>query len=239
MLPARGAACATISGMWSREAEAMVPAEVIRRVYSMECKFPGGDSEHGTCFSIQEKGEEYLVTAAHILHGYPPGSRLEIGCVTEGGMATESVSPKLITINEKHDIAVFEAPKCIKYPELPLKAKLEGMTLGQRVMWMGFPLGYDGGLRLGESGGRIGLVGGGTLASFEVPAYFQGKREGFLVEGASNLGCSGSPVVLYPGEQRGKGIQVAGVVSAMLPLSHNLNLIMAGALETVMKEISG
>lgn len=217
----------------------MVPAEVIRRVYSMECKFPGGNSEHGTCFSIQEKGEEYLVTAAHILHGYPPGSRLEIGCVTEGGMPTESVSPELIRISEKHDIAVFEAPECVKYPGLPLKANLGDMVLGQKVMWMGFPLRYDGGLMLGESGGRIGLVGSGTLASFDVPSSLQGKIEGFVVEGVTNKGYSGGPVVLYPGEQRSKGIQVVGVMSGTLASHTNWSLIFVGDLGRVMKEISG
>ena len=217
----------------------MVPIEVIRRVYSVEWKLTEKISEHGTCFSIREKGEEYLVTAAHIVHGYPPGSRLEIGCETKGGMPTESVRPKLIRINEKHDIAVFEAPECVRYPKLPLKASLGGMGLGQKVMWMGFPLGYDGGLMLGESGGRVGLIGSGTLASLNVPSSLQGKREGFVVEGVINPGYSGGPVVLYPGEQRSKGIQVVGVVSATLASHTNWSLILVGDLGRVMKEISG
>lgn len=218
----------------------MVPAEVIRRVYSVKWKLTEEISSRGTCFSIQEKGEEYLVTAAHIVHGYPPGSRLEIGCETKGGMPTESVSPKLIRISREHDIAVFEAPECVRYPELPLKkAKPGDMVLGQKVMWMGFPLGYDGGWMLGESGGRIGLVGSGTLASFDVPSSLQGKVEGFVVEGVINPGYSGSPVVLYPGEQRSEGIRVAGVVSGTLASHTNWSLILVGALERVMKEISG
>ena len=177
---------------------------------------------------------------------YEVGRRNRLGS-NDGGKPLNNdfveIEPKLRGISPATDIAIFDLPDFLHMEELPLVADQGGLTLGQRVYWLGYPLSYDGGIEFND-GGWVGLAASGTLASFQVPSVLSGRRsmspvavEGCIVDGLSYEGYSGSPVVFYPGEDRSKRIRTLGVISETLAAETNWGLIVVGSLTGAIREI--
>ena len=211
----------------------MIPAEVIYRVFEIVWSHDG-DRSSGTAFSMTLGDRQLMVTASHLIQGYPNGS-LTIGY---GG---DTVRPRLLGISARTDIAIFDAPDCARRDDLPLHAGMGGLMLGQRVYWMGYPLGVDGGMMFPETDERwCGLAGAGIVSGMQISLKVQppAAKHGFVVDGLNNPGYSGSPVCFYPGETQ-RPIRVAGVVSASLAPKTNFGLMIAGNLTSALEEILG
>lgn len=211
----------------------MVTSGVIHRVFGLRY-----EANHGTCFSIRENEQEFLITAAHLVNGYDDGKGLEIVLGGKEWGEYKRFYPRRLHLNEAHDIAVFEAPEPTQYPSLPLSSGQEGLVLGQSVQWMGYPLGHDGGLLRRENGAPIGIVSSGNLAALQTPnqAYRNGHR-GFLLEGGINLGNSGSPVLFRSKDGAQVSTKVFGVISGTLAPQTTWGLVIAGSLHDVMKKV--
>ena len=210
----------------------MIPTEVINRV--SEIRWSHNDrTSCGTAFSITLGTRQLMATAAHVVHHYPDG-------VMTLGRNGHAVQPRLLGISTRTDIAIFDAPACIRRDGLPLHAGIGGLTLGQRVYWMGYPLGIDGGLMFPDTKDWCGLAGSGIVSGLQVSQKVSppAATDGFIVDGLNNPGYSGSPVCFYPGETQ-KPIRVAGVVSASLAPETNYGLMIAGSFTSALKEILG
>ena len=210
----------------------MIPAEAILRVFPIRYA-----RKQGTCFSIKEKNQEFLVTAAHIIEGYEEGGELHIGCESEDDERRVWGRPRLLIRDEQHDIAILDAPKCTHRPHLTLESRKEGIVFGQKVQWMGYPLGLDGGMLTSESGAPVAIASTGTLAGMNTPLVLGPRRRGFLVEGVINKGYSGGPILFREWERPENKIYVVGVISGSLAAKTNWGLIIAGDLPEVMGKI--
>lgn len=211
----------------------MIPTEVIYRVFQINWSRDGCTSS-GTAFSLTLGDRQFMVTAAHIVQGYPNGS-LTVGS------GRNTVQPQLLGISTKTDVAVFDAPDCVRRDGLLLHAGMGGLILGQRVYWMGYPLGIDGGLLFPETDEWwCGLAGAGIVSGMQVSRKVPplAVTQGFIVDGLNNPGYSGSPVCFYPGETK-RPIRVAGVISASLASNTNYGLIVVGNLTSALEEILG
>lgn len=220
----------------------MLNINVIYRTFPIRC----GQS-NGTAFSFTHGGQQYLATAAHIVSEWQ--GTLAIGRGGRvAGLADHSdvddryveVEPRFFGVSCATDVAIFDLPEFLHLDGIPLEARTDGVVLGQRVSWLGYPLGLDGGSIFHE-GGRMGLAASGTFASMHYPSKLQestiAANSKFIVDGMNNPGYSGSPVVCFPGEDRSKAIQVLGVVSGTLAARTNWGLIVVGNLEVAVKEL--
>ena len=187
----------------------MITSNVVLRVFLLIWGTSGADGQpiksQGTAFTVTHENREFLVTAAHVVRKWPDGLMF-ISCEVDPTAPFVEVKPKLIGISGSTDIAVFDAPDCAKKGmELPLSVHgTSGMLVGQRVYWMGFPLGFDGGKAPGI--GRVGLVGSGVLSGI-IPQHSEINlsdhvviTNGLIVDGMNNKGYSGGPVVFRPNE---------------------------------------
>ena len=145
--------------------------------------------------------------------------------------------PRLLIRDEQHDIAIFDAPKCTHHPNLTLESRKDGIVLGQKVQWMGYPLGLDGGMFRSRTGAPIGIASTGTLAGMNTPTAL--RRKGFLVERTLNKGYSGGPILFREWERLENKVHVAGVISGSLAAKTNWGLIIAGDLPEAMEKVHG
>lgn len=220
----------------------MLNTNVIYRTFPIRC----GES-CGTAFSFTRDGRQYLVTAAHIVSGWQGVLAIGRGGRVAGLTDNLDVDDRYVEVKLRFfgtsratDVAIFDLPEFLHLDGIPLEARTGGVVLGQRVSWLGYPLGLDGGSTFQE-GGRIGLAASGTFASMHYPSKLQestfAANSKFIVDGMNNPGYSGSPVVCFPGEDRSKEIQVLGVISGTLAAGTNWGLISVGNLELAVKEI--
>ena len=178
----------------------MIKANVIMRVFQLIWGTSDTNGHpvksQGTAFTVTHENREFLVTAAHVVRRYPDGLMF-ISCEVDPEAPFVEVKPKLIGISESTDIAVFDSPDCAKRGlELRLPAHgTSGMIFGQRVYWMGFPLGLDGGKAPGI--GRIGLTGSGTFSGI-IPEHAKIMlsddvviQNGIIVDGMNNKSYNG------------------------------------------------
>lgn len=244
-----------------------IPAEVIRRVFPV-LKQNDFKEIWGTAFTIKEKGKEFLVTAYHVanhhtndIEEHTEKIRLIVG---KEDKKSERIEPqeiieKLLYVDKEHDIIICEAPKWTyenreNLPSLTSSFVMnqnDGISLGQDVMWMGYPKGFSGGKILPDTYTPIGIVGKGVLGGFQEPKtkLIQDQRgiirKGIIIEGRIDGGYSGGPVV-YKSLQNPQGpTYVEGVISGSVGgpeenskrLENNLSFIIAGDLSKVMKKV--
>lgn len=226
----------------------MITSNVALRVFLLIWGTPDADGRliklksQGTAFTVTHENREFLVTAAHVVRGWPNGSMF-ISCEMDPEAPFVEIKPKLIGVSESTDIAVFGAPdRAKKGLGLPLPVHgTSGMLLGQRVYWMGFPLGFDGGKAPGI--GRVGLVGSGVMSGM-IPQHGEIRlpdhvviKNGLIVDGMNNKGYSGGPVIFRPNESRNEDFVVAGVISGTLAANTNYGLMVVGNLKRAFEDV--
>ena len=230
-----------------------IPAEVIRRVFPV-MKQNNSKEIWGTAFTIQERGREFLITACHVADHSDIEEHTDKIILIIGRERKESIriDEKLIHIDKEHDIIICKAPEWTykNRDQLPLLTSSfvmnqnDGISLGQEVMWMGYPKGFSGGKILPDTYTPIGIVGKGVLGGFQEPETKpirdkRGRiRKGIIIEGRIDGGYSGGPVV-YRSIQNPQGpTYVEGVISGSVGgPENNLSFIIAGDLSKVMKKV--
>ena len=224
----------------------MLTSNVALRVFLLIWGASGVDGQpvksQGTAFTVTHENREFLITAAHVVRGWPNGLMF-ISCEIDPKAPFVEVKPKLIGIFESTDIAIFDSPNCAKKGlELPLSVRgTSEMFVGQRVYWIGFPLGFDGGKAPGI--GRVGLVGSGVFSGI-IPQHGEIRlsdhvviKSGLIVDGMNNKGYSGGPVIFQPGELRNEDFVVAGVISGTLAANTNYGLMVIGNLRRAFEDV--
>ena len=98
---------------------------------------------------------------------------------------------------------------------IPLEATADGITVGQCVYFLGFPLGMMGSANDINNSFPIPLVKSGVLSGLCGTPLWE-----LLVDGHNNPGFSGGPLVFSPPRER--DFRVAGVITvyplAFLPI---------------------
>lgn len=178
----------------------------------------------GTFVEREDKGC-LLVTARHVVAGktMPPGHTL-------------------VGSDEITDIAIFNAPGIeLESESAPyIDRGGEEISIGERVYWQGFPFGLNGGQ---IDGIEVGIVGSGTIGGLlhvPVPSASGIASQGYIIDGMSNPGYSGSPVFIRRPEPNGRGYRphVISVVSGTMASGTNHGLMAIGRLDIALNNIA-
>ena len=175
----------------------MLPMEVADRTFHIAY----GDGE-GTAFALDVRGQQYLVTARHVVKGLVGSDELEIW--SDGAW---KALPVQLTGHSDVDISVLSPLQQLAYPEMILDCLgPETFFVGQDMLFAGFPL---------------GLQGVGYDSPFPTPLLKKamvsalsgaGVKKPLFLDGHNNQGFSGAPVY-YLEPKTGRPIVVMVVAS--------------------------
>ena len=178
----------------------MITSNVINRVFHIKY-----DDGTGTAFTIDVNERQYLITAKHVIEGFP-NKPLEI--YHEGQW--KNIDCNLVGHGQGNiDVSVL-APSLQLSPNYNLPATSGNIVYGQTVFFLGFPYGLksDLGKEL-MSDFPLPIVKSGVMSSIMV----DNDEKTIWLDGHNNPGFSGGPIVFLPNAQ-GKEFNVAGIVSA-------------------------
>jgi hypothetical protein len=178
----------------------MVSTNILQRTFRIEYK-----GNEGTCFTIDQGGRQYIVTANHVVNGILDSDTLSIFHEKKW----KKLSVKLVGVTTPPvDIAVLALSLQLS-PSHPLPTDAGNLYLSQDVYFLGFPYGLH--INIGPDLNRdfpLPLVKKGIVSSLE---FSQNHLDYILLDGHNNPGFSGGPVVyISPGT---KDLKVAGVIS--------------------------
>ena len=174
----------------------MVTANVVHRTFPIKWHY-----SRGTAFEIDHKGEQYLITARHVVEGIRTGDRIQI-------LHEETwKSLQIVLVGQGAgvvDVAVLKGTTRLS-PPLALPTSSKDIVLGQQVFFLGYPFGWDGGLQNINRGFPVPIVKSGIVSSMP-------STEGFFVDAHVNKGFSGGPLLFVPPGDQATNIRVAGIV---------------------------
>lgn len=178
-------------------------ANILYRVFHV--RTPSGKG--GTAFAVEIDGREYLVTARHIAVELAAGG-ME---VSRSGQWV-NCDCDVVGHGQGHvDVSVLASSTCLLHRENPSSppTTMAGIYLGQEVMFVGFPAGYDpvSSYQL-HNGYPLPLVKYARLSSLPPEGH------PMWVDGDVNPGFSGSPVCFLPDHNKPGELAIAGVVVA-------------------------
>ena len=158
----------------------------------------------GTAFTVEVDGRQYVITAKHMT-GEKGIEEIEIW-----RKRWHRIKVTVVGIGKgREDIIVLAANEVLTQT-LPIDVGSGGITVGQNVRFLGFPLGIALDFMMERGGMRLPLVKGGILSGLK----FEKRASWLLVDGHNNGGFSGGPVVFKP-LGIGKGVwKIAGIISA-------------------------
>jgi len=179
----------------------MITANVFRRTFFIRY----GDAT-GTAFTIDQNGQQYLVTAAHVCGGIKDDDAIYISRLD----LWEEWPVKIVGMGDREaleaDVAVFALPRQIS-PAFPMPATSKGLMWGQDVFFLGFPYGLCT-TNAPNDGYPLAIVKRGLMSGSRAEGH---GFETFLLDGHNNPGFSGGPVVFRP--LNVQEFQVFGIVS--------------------------
>jgi hypothetical protein len=158
----------------------------------------------GTCFTIDIDSKQYLVTAKHVVDGFPQQGTIDL--YHDGGW--RNVTAKLVGhADENIDITVLSLDFQISPPH-PLPASEAEIYFGQNVYFLGFPYGLSPEVGDLNRNFPMPFVKGAILSSI----VNEGGVSCLFLDGNNNPGFSGGPVVFTPPNNL-TDLRVAAVVS--------------------------
>jgi hypothetical protein len=181
-----------------------VNSNVIRRVARIQFTHDhsGETAVHqGTAFTIEVQDSQYLVTAAHVIHGSTGETALD--AITETGRHRISGTP-IFPPNRGVDIAALELKQDLTV-RLPLEPTMDGISLSQQTYFLGYPFG----LETRDARGFVApFIKSGIISAMDSsnPA-----ERVLYIDAHNNLGFSGGPIVFWHAPTW--AFRVAGVVS--------------------------
>ena len=220
--------------------DTLITAEVLLNVFHIQMVLRGENVvKGGTGFVVQSEGNRWFVTGAHVVDYWKVRDEGATVWIHGNGRNAERVELRTKAWGKKEDIGVYKVPECIgsEAEGLEIGERTE-WVLGQKVQWLGYPLGLGGGMALGEPGREIGIVGTGHIASVLLPEQLRLGRasSGWLVDGPSNPGFSGSPV-LFQRKDR-KGSSVLGLIQGSVQAPHNYNLTIVRDIKRIVEMVN-
>jgi S1-C subfamily serine protease len=175
----------------------MITANILMRVFRLRT-----DDGLGTAFTIEVDGQQYLVTARHVL-----GEQAGLVHVTLDGLLGQSVELDFDSVPGVHasaDVAAMRLAEPLT-EQFSLEPTMDGMAYGQDCYFLGYPYGLGFG---GDVRPELAFIKKAILSASDRSS---GVNLMFL-DGHNNPGFSGGPVVFY----RGAGtsvMHVAGVIA--------------------------
>ena len=188
-----------------------VPGRVLRRVF-----FIRRGRQMGTAFAVDRADgdgvlRQYIVTALHVLEGASDGENLRVRLFQNG--AWRPVLMFVVGVESRHDVAVLTAlpqEEGLRAGEAtPLAPEGEALPSaaghldpGEWVGFLGFPFGWVGGDAEANDGYPLPFVKSGVLSAWNAPLPFEnGATSAHFIDGQSNLGFSGGPLIHLPGAE--------------------------------------
>ena len=152
---------------------------------------------------LQVDGRQYLITAKHLT-----GER-DIGEIEIWWEQWRRTKVSVVGMGEgREDIAVLSAKGALTQ-SLPIEVGSGGITVGQSVRFLGFPLGIAMDFLMEQGSARLPLTKGGILSGLK----YENTVSWLLVDGHNNAGYSGGPVVFKPLGNGQELWKIAGVIS--------------------------
>jgi hypothetical protein len=146
--------------------------------------------EVGTAFTIDYQGNLYLVTAKHVVVGLP-GSNATIQIRRGSKWEDVHTVKTLFPPSDDVDIAVFETNENVPKPFQVTAARGSGgVTLGQRVWFLGYPWGIGTRARNAEAP----FLKGGTMSAIDAT---NPNAVVVYIDGFNNPGFSGGPIIFW------------------------------------------
>ena len=172
----------------------MITANIIKRTYHISI-----NNDIGSCFTIEHKGEQYIITAKHVIDSeeFKNGDEITVQIFHE----EQWKKIKCIVFihnNSEIDIAILKT-KQLQFIQLPIKIGNERIIYGSDVYFLGFPYGMfspdDDGMLNQKF--PIPFVKKGILSAI-ITKY---DITSFYLDAHNNKGFSGGPVfIVNPNE---------------------------------------
>lgn len=158
-------------------------------------------NDYGTAFTIEVNNRQYLITARHVVEGI--GDKGTIFIFHDS--VWKPLEVKVIYCDEKDiDIVVLIPPFQLS-PTLEIKTTNTGAMIGQDVYFLGFP--YEWYSDFGfKNKFPFPFVKKGILSAVQI------KPDVLYLDGNSNRGFSGGPVVFFIGTNY-DSLSIMGVIS--------------------------
>jgi hypothetical protein len=154
----------------------------------------------GTGFMLNVDGDEYLVTARHVIQGYHPGDSITI---EQSGVVAKLRGAPISPVSTDADVVAIPAP------HIAVDAPPIEFTFGVQATWAAYFFGYPYGLMNENRGNTSALVKQGIISGVS----FGDGREGLIyLDGMNNHGFSGGPVLVFSPEHEAWAI--TGVISS-------------------------
>lgn len=176
--------------------------EILTNTYAIKT-----DTLRGTCFIIEEAGEEYLVTAKHLFKKSIKNNDLVFYHLDKEDLSEPFNGFIWLHENPNIDIVVIKLTSKISFVK-NYETK-GGFRLGQDCFFLGFP--YKEKFSTKMQFGRVPLVKKATMSG----SYTINDTEIFLLDGHNNPGFSGGPVIAY-NHKMSKNV-IIGVISGYRP----------------------
>ncbi len=196
----------------------MITTNVLHRVFHIRSK---GRMENGkgTCFALDKNEKRYIITALHIFKNVgidlKQGRAITVDIYHDNGW--RPVKLQLIGLDQKADIAVFtfapdynDTVNKMNQALYLLDGNMANVVYGQQVYFLGFPFGMVGDT-IDTRKLPLPFVKSGVLTVFE-PDFFRSHL--FYVDGNSNPGFSGGPVVATKFGGKAHEFCVVGVLTS-------------------------
>ena len=180
----------------------MVPTNVLQRTFQIK----HGDKT-GTCFTIDQDGKQYIITARHVVSGFKPQQSISVSHQKQW----KDLPCEIVGLGDGDvDIAVLAPPYQIS-PTHPLPATTALLYLGQDAYFLGFPYGLHTDVGALNADFPLPLIKKACVSSMNC---FPGRQMNYvLLDGHNNPGFSGGPVVFYP-PGRIDQVKVGAVISS-------------------------
>lgn len=160
--------------------------------------------QYGTAFTLDIDGNEFLITAAHLLESENKDQDIQI--LRNGNW--NRISSQLVAVGRGElDIAVLRLPTRMTHPEFTVEPTFANCYLGQDMYFLGFPykMSVDyGPVASGQSGA--------FLKKGSLSAIVPGPPRALFLDALNNEGFSGGPLYFFPNGDLNRPC-IAGVVS--------------------------
>jgi hypothetical protein len=176
----------------------MLPTNILYRTFFIRA------GQYGTAFTLDIDGQEFLITAAHLLDEVNGSKEIKV----LGNGVWRTIAYQVVGAGRGElDIAVLKIQERLTDPVFVIGAKFGDCYLGQDVFFLGFP--YKMWVDYGPT---IAGQAGAFLKKGTLSACMPGPPKALYVDAINNEGFSGGPLYYF----RNGNMQdpyIAGVVS--------------------------
>ena len=176
----------------------MVVSNILLRTFFIKAE------AYGTAFTLEIDGEEFLVTARHLLSQEHQEFQIQVFHDEKW----QSLNAQVVGHGRGEiDISVLRLPQRLSPAGYPVTPTIAGLAWGQDIYFLGFPY---------KMWGNVGNLMGGMPCPYAkkgtVSSYQLDDPQILHIDAINNEGFSGGPLFFYPAGKP-EEVRVAGVVS--------------------------